>query len=62
MIGLFMVLTHIAFVILLVAWFTLKRPTSLALFRLRLRAAIRRQPIPDRLPTPVRGPGTSVRR
>ena len=48
--GVLFAVSHIAFLILIVLWFALRKPTSFALFRLRLTAAIKGQPIPDRLP------------
>ena len=52
--GLLIVITHLIFLALFVLWFALHRPTSAALFRLRLGAALRGRPLPQRLPPPVR--------
>ena len=51
--GLLMAGSHVAFAVLIVLWFALRKPTSWALFKLRLRAAWKRQPLPERLPNHV---------
>ncbi len=38
--GLLMAVSHIVFLVLFVLWFGLNRPTSLKVFRLRMRTAI----------------------
>ncbi len=48
--GLVIASSHVVFLVLMVLWFVLKKPTSVKLFRLRLRAALRGQPLPKRLP------------
>ncbi len=48
--GVLFALSHIVFLILIVLWFALKKPTSLALFRARMAAALRGQKLPNRLP------------
>ena len=47
-----MALSHIVFLVLIVLWFAMKKPTSIKLFRLRLRAAWNHKPLPDRVPPP----------
>ncbi len=54
--GLLIVITHLIFLVLFVLWFALRRPTSVALFRLRLAAALQGKPMPRRLPPPVKQP------
>ncbi len=51
--GVLFAASHIIFLVLIVLWFALKKPTSLALFRLRLGAALRGQPLPKQLPVKV---------
>ncbi len=41
--GLLMVIAHIAFVVVFVLWFALNRPTSVRVFRKRMRAAIEKR-------------------
>ncbi len=48
--GVLLALSHLMFLVLIVSWFALHKPTSWALYKYRLRAVLRRQPIPDRLP------------
>ena len=43
--GVLFALSHIVFLILIVLWFALKKPTSLALFRARMAAALRGQKV-----------------
>ncbi len=49
--GVLFALSHIAFLVLIVLWFALRKPTSFALFRLRLMAAVKGRPLPERLPS-----------
>ena len=48
--GVLLALSHLAFLVLIVSWFALRKPTSWGLYKYRLRAVLRREPIPDRLP------------
>ena len=52
--GLVIMITHLIFLVLLVLWFSLNRPTSIALFRVRLAAVLRGRPMPHRLPPTIR--------
>ena len=53
--GLVMALSHIVALALIVLWFAMKKPTSLKLFRLRLRAAWNHKPLPERASPPGMG-------
>ncbi|RRA48798.1 hypothetical protein D1Y84_11395 [Acidipila sp. EB88] len=50
--GLLMASAHIVFLILIVLWFTVRKPTSFRLFRLRVAALLHGRPLPERLPVP----------
>ncbi len=52
-VGLLLAASHVAFLVLIVLWFGLRKPGSLALFRARLRAALRGQPLPEQTPGPL---------
>jgi hypothetical protein len=50
--GLLFAASHVAFLVLLVVWFSLHKPTSMALFRFRLAAVLQGKPMPHHLPPP----------
>ena len=56
-VGSVILVTHIIALFLLVLWFGLGKPSTLAEFRTRLKAAMRGQPLPER----VRGPKYETR-
>lgn len=48
--GLLLATSHVVFLVLIVLWFAMKKPTSVKLFRLRLHAARHGLPLPQRVP------------
>ena len=47
LVGLLLAASHVAFLILIVLWYGLRKPGSLSLFRARFWAALRGRPLPE---------------
>ena len=50
--GLVLCASHVVFLALFVMWYGLRKPTTLKLFKARMKAALRGQPMPEEVPGP----------